>query len=1082
MINKFSRVGNSADCASFTGRRSDYEVKCVSADNYFVKDLRPGNPDGNKMVTEIKSFQFSDQYVDAGDFKSNSSAIFADSFKKGRGRHNDAREISDEADTNAMIDFEDAPVKKGQWSGNVELSSLDGADKFGKWYGHDGGLVEIGSENIYRQGGDRSNLVLEVEADHGESSIYTDMTIQPSDQFSIDFDISARVGRVAGGDSDLNLVLFEVDASGNRIGEIQTLHEFKPSDGDWQSVSVNFPTGLDGNYRLMFESTDANSYGALLDNINITRFDDPVVLEVTGEMAIRETIADGGSIISEGLNSDGIVVASLTVKDGSAEWNGSMHIISDEVGNPVDDSRFEVVGEQIKVRPGAVFDFETEPSIELFVTTINSEGGSFTQSLSFTVGDFEGYYEGTKGADVIKGSSEEDIIVTGAGDDIVDGGNGSDTIIIDDITQKTGNHITDSGSEGVDTVVLSGDTGDSFEIQSDFSAASGIEVIDGSNVDGEVLRTLEGAANFDFTDVEMVGVDAIRGRAKEDDRITGSRGDDHIIGKSGNDILIGGSGNDILDTGNGDDFVDGGDGADTVILDDISTSKGNTIVDSGDDGEIDTVVLSGKDGDSFEIQNDFSAASGIEVIDGSGMEGETLRTIDGAANFDFTGVNLVNVDTIKGTNKDDSITGSEGNDTFELGRGDDKLDGGDGNDDVLVLSGNISEYNISRVGSVYTVDGPDGVKTVQNVESLQFADGTLPIDDLLSHAPTLYASKINLPFGADDINLDNLGLYSIAPQTIGGELSYGEDMGASGPNSGGGDGPDGVIYTDTENGPGFFRYTFNGEEGIDASGALGSYLNFANGLIENPSRHNTPTSSDVILVSTSGEKISVELSYGTYGQTQTDFGEVFQYSIHLEGGSFGTSDESVNHVLSNLEYVDIRVETNYGVTGAESFLTQPDVNYTDHVLTLNESILEATDPVDAPDTLVFTVNEANNGYFASLSDPATAVDTFTQQDINDGLIGFVAQDSFTNPSFSVTVTDSLGDTDTIKVEWDSAVSPDIDLADYGIIDDDGETDVIDFGTDSSEIPDVPAIETLEAAPAPPSLPILDWESGSDVVV
>lgn len=946
-------------CAIFRGNRSDYLITQVSDDHYRVMDNRYGFENQVFDCREVEFFEFDDMYINAP------SAYQGETL-----------EFEFEVQAFKEIEFHQT-IEGGNGkdylegsAGNDWIDAGNGKDWLDGKGGDDHLIGGNGKDEITGGGGND-----QLEGGAGKDTAF----------FSGNF-------------SDYRI---EKDSEGRLI-----IEDGRPDSPDGRDVvsTVEILAFADGEI-----------------DVDDLVFVDPGSSVTVSDQPIRETIEDGGTIFEGDLNSDGMVVATIE------ELNDFNFELTDESGNRVNDARFELKDGEIKVREGAVFDFETEPEVTIHVTAESKHGQKFTEEVTFTIGDFEGYYIDSNEDDTvnstIEGTSEEDVIIAGDGDDTVDGGEGSDQIVIGDQTLNTGNHISDSGSTGVDTLVLSGADGKSFEIQQDFSAtSSGIEVIDGTNVDGEVIRTLGGAANFDFTDIELKGVDAIRGRAKEDDHITGSRGDDYIIGKSGNDVLYGGAGNDTIDTGNGDDYVDGGEGSDTIFLDDISTEVGKTIVDSGSEG-IDQVILSGDDADTFEIQNNFSADSGIEIIDGSNMDGEVIRTIDGAAQFDFTGVEMIEVDEIHGTRHDDSITGSAGNDTFRLGAGNDTLDGGDGLNDELILSGRIDEYSITQSGRTFTINGPDEVKTVQNVESIRFADGSINLQNILTngHAPVLEVGIIATAFGENDINLDDLSLYSIAPQTVGGELSYGKDIGPTGSDSGGGNGPEGVIYTDTEIGPGFFRYTFNGEGGVDFSNSLGSYLNFANGQIENVSRQNTPTTSDVNLVATNGDTVSVELNYGTYGQEYSKFGEVFQYSIALKGETFDISDEKLASVLENLEYVDVRVETNYGVTGAESFLTQPDPSY-GLLVAIDADMIQATDPLDGPDELVFSVDGVQNGHFVYLVNPDVTINSFTQLDIDEGKVGFQSTNSSETPGFNITVTDSVGDSDSAGLLFESTVT------------------------------------------------------------
>ena len=99
-----------------------------------------------------------------------------------------------------------------------------------------------------------------------------------------------------------------------------------------------------------------------------------------------------------------------------------------------------------------------------------------------------------------------------------------------------------------------------------FDSNSGIERIDGS----EITRTFKIRANnisqdniWDFSEIELVNVDVIKGR-NGNDSIIGSAVDDSIQGDSGRDTLDGGLGHDHLNGGKDNDFLSGGAGNDTL--------------------------------------------------------------------------------------------------------------------------------------------------------------------------------------------------------------------------------------------------------------------------------------------------------------------------------------------------------------------------------------------------------------------------------------------------------------------------------------------------------------------------------------
>eukprot|EP00903_Cladosiphon_okamuranus_P001575 g1573.t1 len=255
----------------------------------------------------------------------------------------------------------------------------------------------------------------------------------------------------------------------------------------------------------------------------------------------------------------------------------------------------------------------------------------------------------------------------------------------------------------------------------------------------EDLQLADGGVTFTDAGVSETSITGGSGN----DVITAHDDGGTIDGGAGDDTLRGGAGDDTIHTGSGADDVDGGEGSDTIVLNDSDGGRTNTIVDTGSTGT-DTLVL-GTGSGTYRIQGDFSAAAGIEVIDGSSATGDQLGTKDAQANFDFSNVTLVGVDEIIGTGNNDTIVGSASDDTISLGEGDDTVTGGQGDDildgeggtDTAIYSGNFSDYDITENddGSYTIADtrvgGTDGTDTVSNVENFRFADGDVAAGDLV---------------------------------------------------------------------------------------------------------------------------------------------------------------------------------------------------------------------------------------------------------------------------------------------------------------------------------------------------------------
>ena len=217
-----------------------------------------------------------------------------------------------------------------------------------------------------------------------------------------------------------------------------------------------------------------------------------------------------------------------------------------------------------------------------------------------------------------------------------------------------------------------------------------------------------------------------------------------------------------------DDYIFTGREDDSITVADDNANDG-LVVDGGDG--IDTVKFTGNDN---EVDIDLAAQTatvGDDTIDVLNVESvygsDKADTITGDdANNKLFGDD--GADTIHGgagddeiigdhsylndgdsTNDNDSLFGDAGNDAIHGGVGDDTLSGGSGDDelhggadtDTAVFSGNQSDYTITEDKDSQTLtitdnrDGsPDGIDVVHSdVEKLQFSDGKVTFDSLQSH-------------------------------------------------------------------------------------------------------------------------------------------------------------------------------------------------------------------------------------------------------------------------------------------------------------------------------------------------------------
>jgi len=183
------------------------------------------------------------------------------------------------------------------------------------------------------------------------------------------------------------------------------------------------------------------------------------------------------------------------------------------------------------------------------------------------------------------------------------------------------------------------------------------------------------------------------------DTLTGNNGDNILRGNGGADTLQGGLGNDTLDGGDGVDtasyslasaavtanlaigLATGGAGSDTLANIENLTGSGfndslvgdvgnNTLIGGGGDDSLD-----GGDGVDTASYATASAAVTASLATGSATGGDGNDT-------------FVNIESLAGSNFDDTLTGDAGSNSLTGGNGNDTLNGGDGNDSLNGGNGN----------------------------------------------------------------------------------------------------------------------------------------------------------------------------------------------------------------------------------------------------------------------------------------------------------------------------------------------------------------------------------------------------------
>ncbi|MDU8912150.1 choice-of-anchor L domain-containing protein [Aestuariicoccus sp. MJ-SS9] len=336
---------------------------------------------------------------------------------------------------------------------------------------------------------------------------------------------------------------------------------------------------------------------------------------------------------------------------------------------------------------------------------------------------------GTEGDDTIFGREEIDVIEAGAGDDLVlardgadlvNGGDGNDTL------DGEGGDDTLVGGAGDDTLVLSTGSDAYFGDQAgtEPQAPADRDILDMSaltttTTDAEGTYIVTGT-NVVLTDAgigTVALIDAATGAARIDEEnrffgieeIVGSDLNDTFAGAGGDDVFAGGAGDDVVLASTGDDVLAGGAGGDQ---------------------------LSGETLDQAMTVTTSASGTGAFTLENGGLTS-------------FTGM-----ETIRGSDLDDTMTGGAGDDIFEGAGGDDIIEGGAGSD-VAILSGTPSRYDyfLREDGSLRIVANADnptdtGSDVYTGIETFRFDGGVeVPLSALEAIALPDTAGGVEAPSG-----------------------------------------------------------------------------------------------------------------------------------------------------------------------------------------------------------------------------------------------------------------------------------------------------------------------------------------------
>ncbi|HGY9596638.1 TPA: Calx-beta domain-containing protein [Vibrio campbellii] len=608
----------------------------------------------------------------------------------------------------AAIDFEDVTIKSGSWDSDIEINKVEGAGTVGQWFtSNPGQHVEVGTEGTYLPG-NSTNQVMEIEGEVGDKVLYTDMDLVAGRFYNFEFDIAARTNKAH--TSDMSVTLIKVDDHGNPIdGSEVVLYDFDPTTHGWhKGESITLPVEESGKYRLLFEADEADSTGAIMDNIKFTAVDnlgyeDSFIKLSEIDASLQDSLDQSESLTVE---LTGIPVGSV-LRDGEGDSANTYVVTQENKDDRIDVTDWDLSNLQVKTQDAGIFAITVIATSTERDTNKDDEhgdhidvGGSLTAESTASI-NVEVIDKPTSGGD----NNERPEPDYTAGEDMIDsvayrsGFNDfnwqqSAAYVNAGNPEQNGLYDYDPSSgvsidvgTGNDKVLMGG--GDDII----YLGESHVQVQDGDISDDKFSSVLA-----DFAATELNALTDTFGEQDQHLKIEsqskpgldighGGAGDDVIFGEKGSDIVFGGTGHDTLDGGDGSDAVRGGSGNDVLI-----GGSGDDIL-IGDDGE-----------DIFKF-----------VDDGSGIRDGEVDTIK-----DFTkGEDKIDISDLLHTDDFDSVDSLLANNEIGL-----EADG-----DNLILT--ISESDGSSSQKVVIEGGSNQYSELLIDGSLSPADGSAILNDLL---------------------------------------------------------------------------------------------------------------------------------------------------------------------------------------------------------------------------------------------------------------------------------------------------------------------------------------------------------------
>ena len=373
-------------------------------------------------------------------------------------------------------------------------------------------------------------------------------------------------------------------------------------------------------------------------------------------------------------------------------------------------------------------------------------GSAFNDTLA---GNDQGnIFEGGDGADMVFGGDGNDTITGGMGDDVLRGQNDNDQFFANDNDGAD----TINGGAGNDTIdyanLLTG-VGARLDGLTSFGGAA-----------GDVITNVDDLFGSDFNDTLVGSIldNQLRGR-DGNDLIFGASGNDTVTGEDDNDSLYGQNGDDSIVGGRGDDLLIGGLGADTMF-----GEQGHGF--QGGNDTVSYIVSGSAVGAYLDGTAGFGGALGDEIYEVQTLEGSNLN------------------DTLVGSSRADVILGAGGNDILFAGDENDTLVGGLGDDTLRGQGGfDTADYSDASGAVLVRMDGIAGAGAAGD-DVLLFVERVLGSDFNDTFVGDAFANELRggagndtiFGGGGDDLIITGAGADAVNGQGGNDTVSYAEEL------------------------------------------------------------------------------------------------------------------------------------------------------------------------------------------------------------------------------------------------------------------------------------------------------------------